>query len=124
MDLRKPDWLRAKLPTSAGYKATREIVDTHDLHTVCKSAQCPNMGECWSRGTATVMILGNICTRDCQFCSIAFGKPEETYVEVLERIQIFNENGGMVFNSIHNIQANTPTENVLAMFRAIKDSAS
>ena len=77
MDLRKPDWLRAKLPTSAGYKATREIVDTHDLHTVCKSAQCPNMGECWSRGTATVMILGNICTRSCRFCAIQTGRPTE-----------------------------------------------
>lgn len=77
MDNRKPDWLRAKLPTSAGYKATREIVDTHDLHTVCKSAQCPNMGECWSRGTATVMILGNICTRSCRFCAIQTGRPTE-----------------------------------------------
>ncbi|NQY32008.1 MAG: lipoyl synthase [Coraliomargarita sp.] len=77
MDLRKPDWLRAKLPTSAGYKLTREIVDTHNLHTVCKSAQCPNMGECWSRGTATVMILGNICTRSCTFCAIQTGRPTE-----------------------------------------------
>lgn len=77
MDLRKPDWLRAKLPTSAGYKHTREIVDTHDLHTVCKSAQCPNMGECWSRGTATVMILGNVCTRSCSFCAIQTGRPTE-----------------------------------------------
>lgn len=77
MENRKPDWLRAKLPTSAGYKATREIVDTHSLHTVCKSAQCPNMGECWSRGTATVMILGNICTRSCTFCAIQTGRPTE-----------------------------------------------
>ena len=77
MDNRKPTWLRAKLPTSAGYKATREIVDTHNLHTVCKSAQCPNMGECWSRGTATVMILGNVCTRSCSFCAIQTGRPTE-----------------------------------------------
>ena len=77
MDNRKPEWLRAKLPTSSGYKLTREIVDTHDLHTVCKSAQCPNMGECWSRGTATVMILGNICTRSCTFCAIQTGRPSE-----------------------------------------------
>ena len=77
MDNRKPEWLRAKLPTSSGYKLTREIVDTHDLHTVCKSAQCPNMGECWSRGTATVMILGNICTRSCTFCAIQTGRPYE-----------------------------------------------
>lgn len=77
MDLRKPDWLRAKLPSSPEYKKTREIVDTHDLHTVCKSAQCPNMGECWSRGTATVMILGNICTRSCRFCAVQTGRPTE-----------------------------------------------
>lgn len=77
MNNRKPEWLRAKLPTSVEYKAVREIVDTHDLHTVCKSAQCPNMGECWSRGTATVMILGNICTRSCTFCAINTGRPTE-----------------------------------------------
>jgi len=77
MDMRKPDWLRAKLPTSPEYKAVREIVDNNDLHTVCKSAQCPNMGECWSRGTATVMILGNICTRSCTFCAIQTGRPTE-----------------------------------------------
>ena len=77
MDNRKPEWLRAKLPTSKGYKETREIVDTHSLNTVCKSAQCPNMGECWSRGTATVMILGNICTRSCSFCAIQTGRPTE-----------------------------------------------
>jgi lipoic acid synthetase len=74
---RKPDWLRAKLPTSKEYKEVRGIVDSHDLHTVCKSAQCPNMGECWSRGTATVMILGNICTRSCRFCAIQTGRPTE-----------------------------------------------
>lgn len=77
MNNRKPEWLRAKLPTSVEYKAVREIVDTNDLHTVCKSAQCPNMGECWSRGTATVMILGNVCTRACTFCAIQTGRPTE-----------------------------------------------
>ncbi len=77
MENRKPEWLRAKLPTSAGYKLTREIVDSNNLHTVCKSAQCPNMGECWSRGTATVMILGNVCTRSCTFCAIQTGRPTE-----------------------------------------------
>jgi len=77
MDNRKPDWLRAKLPTSREYREVREIVDTNGLHTVCKSAQCPNMGECWSRSTATVMILGNICTRSCRFCAIQTGRPTE-----------------------------------------------
>lgn len=77
MSERKPDWLRAKLPTSKEYKEVRRIVDSHDLHTVCKSAQCPNLGECWSRGTATVMILGNICTRSCRFCAVQTGRPTE-----------------------------------------------
>jgi lipoic acid synthetase len=74
---RKPSWLRAKLPSGPGYQAVRSLVDEHKLHTVCQSAQCPNLGECWSRGTATVMILGNICTRSCNFCAIQTGRPTE-----------------------------------------------
>lgn len=74
---RKPKWLRAKLPTSPNYHDVREMVDNNSLHTVCQSAQCPNMGECWSRGTATLMILGNICTRACSFCAIQTGRPTE-----------------------------------------------
>jgi len=74
---RKPSWLRAKLPSGPGYAATRRLVDDSQLHTVCQSAQCPNLGECWSRGTATVMILGNICTRSCNFCAIQTGRPTE-----------------------------------------------
>jgi lipoic acid synthetase len=74
---RKPSWLRAKLPSGPGYQAVRALVDEHKLHTVCQSAQCPNLGECWSRGTATVMILGNICTRSCNFCAIQTGRPTE-----------------------------------------------
>lgn len=77
MVTRKPSWLRAKLPTSIGYRETTELVETHELHTVCKSAQCPNMGECWSRRTATLMILGNTCTRACTFCAINTGMPTE-----------------------------------------------
>jgi lipoic acid synthetase len=74
---RKPSWLRAKLPSGPGYSAVRKLVDENQLHTVCQSAQCPNLGECWSRGTATVMILGNICTRSCNFCAIQTGRPTE-----------------------------------------------
>ena len=74
---RKPDWLRARLPNGADYLETRRNVDEHKLHTVCQSAQCPNLGECWSRGTATVMILGNICTRSCTFCAVQSGRPTE-----------------------------------------------
>lgn len=77
MTSRKPDWLRAKLPNGKEYSVVRKMIDSSKLHTVCQSAQCPNMGECWSRGTATLMILGNICTRSCNFCAIQTGRPTE-----------------------------------------------
>jgi lipoic acid synthetase len=75
--LKKPEWLRAKLPSGPEFGKVRGLVDDNQLHTVCQSAQCPNMGECWSRGTATLMILGNICTRACSFCAVQTGKPTE-----------------------------------------------
>lgn len=73
---KKPDWLRVKLPTGEGYKKVRNVVSENHLHTICESGNCPNMGECWGSGTATFMILGNICTRSCGFCAVATGKPE------------------------------------------------
>ena len=72
---RKPDWLRVKLPTGKEYLQVRQIVSTHKLHTICESGNCPNMGECWGAGTATFMILGNVCTRSCGFCNVATGRP-------------------------------------------------
>lgn len=72
----KPDWLRVKLPIGESYKNVRGLVDTHKLHTICESGNCPNMGECWGEGTATFMILGNVCTRSCGFCAVATGKPD------------------------------------------------
>jgi lipoic acid synthetase len=72
----KPDWLRVKLPIGENYKHVRGLVDQHKLHTICESGNCPNMGECWGAGTATFMILGNICTRSCGFCAVATGRPE------------------------------------------------
>jgi lipoyl synthase len=74
--VKKPDWLRVKLPIGEEYKHVRGLVDTHKLHTICESGNCPNMGECWGAGTATFMILGNICTRSCGFCAVATGRPE------------------------------------------------
>jgi lipoic acid synthetase len=73
----KPKWLRAKFPSGPEYQAVNNLVETNKLHTVCQSAQCPNMGECWTRGTATLMILGNVCTRSCGFCAIQTGRPPE-----------------------------------------------
>ncbi|MEY4595057.1 MAG: Lipoyl synthase [Bacteroidota bacterium] len=72
----KPEWLKVKLPIGEEYRKVREIVSEHKLHTICQSGNCPNMGECWGAGTATFMILGNICTRSCGFCSVATGRPE------------------------------------------------
>lgn len=73
---KKPQWLRVKLPTGEKYRKVRSLVDEHKLHTICQSGSCPNMGECWGEGTATFMILGNICTRSCGFCGVQTGKPE------------------------------------------------
>src|SRR6201994_2583750 len=72
---RKPDWLRVKLPGGPEYAKVRKLVDNYKLHTICESGNCPNMGECWGAGTATFMILGNICTRSCSFCAVATGRP-------------------------------------------------
>jgi len=72
---RKPEWIRAKVPGGAGYERLKAIIDEHRLHTVCQEASCPNMGECWSRGTATIMILGDTCTRACGFCNVKTGRP-------------------------------------------------
>ncbi len=75
--IRKPDWLRVKLPVGPEYAKVRKLVDNYKLHTICESGNCPNMGECWGAGTATFMILGNVCTRSCSFCAVATGKPNE-----------------------------------------------
>ena len=74
---KKPDWIRVKAPVSEGYKRTRDIMQEHRLSTVCEEAGCPNVGECWSQGHATMMIMGEVCTRACTFCNIATGKPPE-----------------------------------------------
>jgi len=76
LKIKKPNWLRVKLPIGEEYRHVRTLVDTHKLHTICESGNCPNMGECWGAGTATFMILGNTCTRSCGFCAVATGKPD------------------------------------------------
>ena len=73
----KPDWLKIQIPSGVEYAAVKKIVQTHKLHTICEDGRCPNMAECWGAGTATFMILGNICTRSCSFCAVATGRPTE-----------------------------------------------
>ena len=82
----KPKWLRVKLPTGQSYKKVRRLVSNHKLHTICESGNCPNMGECWGAGTATFMILGNICTRSCGFCAVATGRPQAVDWSEPERV--------------------------------------
>ncbi len=82
----KPRWLRVKLPTGENYKNVRKLVDNYGLHTICQSGNCPNMGECWGAGTATFMILGNVCTRSCGFCSVKTGRPDAVDWDEPERV--------------------------------------
>lgn len=74
---KRPDWLKVRLPMGENYRNVRSIVDDFGLHTICQSGNCPNMGECWGAGTATFMILGNVCTRSCSFCAVKTGRPNE-----------------------------------------------
>lgn len=85
---KKPKWLKVKLPTGESYKKVRNLVSEHKLHTICESGNCPNMGECWGAGTATFMILGNVCTRSCGFCAVSTGRPDE--VDVFEPARVAN----------------------------------
>ncbi|MBK9737302.1 MAG: lipoyl synthase [Saprospiraceae bacterium] len=83
---KKPDWLRVKLPIGEDFKRVRALVDEYKLHTICQSGNCPNMGECWGSGTATFMILGNVCTRSCSFCAVKTGRPNEYDVDEPRRV--------------------------------------
>lgn len=82
----KPDWLKIKLPSGVEYSDVKQNVETHRLHTICESGKCPNQTECWGAGTATLMILGNVCTRSCMFCNVDTGKPEN--VDITEPLRV------------------------------------
>jgi lipoic acid synthetase len=84
---RKPPWLRVKLPTGAQYEEVRDIVHSHKLHTVCAESKCPNIAECWGRGTATLMLMGSVCTRACKFCAVSTGNPNG-WLDPLEPMQV------------------------------------
>ncbi len=84
--LRKPEWLKINIPSGKEYKSVRQIVESHKLHTICTSGHCPNMHECWGRGTATLMILGDICTRSCKFCNVKTGRPLPADLKEPERV--------------------------------------
>jgi len=139
----KPKWLRVKLPIGKKYTQLRSLVDKYKLHTICTSGGCPNMGECWVEGTATFMILGNICTRSCGFCSVATGRPNsvdwEEPEKVAQSIKIMKikhavitsvdrddlKDGGSIIwaktvEAIRRINPNTTLETLIPDFRGIK----
>ncbi|MCX8481439.1 MAG: lipoyl synthase [Sediminibacterium sp.] len=141
--LKKPNWLRVKLPIGENYKHVRNLVDTHNLHTICESGNCPNMGECWGEGTATFMILGNICTRSCQFCNVATGKPAavdwdepQRVAEAIHLMQVKHavvtsvdrdelaDGGSIIWHNtikaIKSLNPNTTLETLIPDFRAIE----
>ncbi len=84
--INKPDWLKVKIPSGKEYLRVKDVVETRGLHTICSSGKCPNQSECWTAGTATFMILGNTCTRSCQFCNVATGAGEE--VDIFEPAKV------------------------------------
>ncbi|HBK70426.1 MAG TPA: lipoyl synthase, partial [Flavobacteriaceae bacterium] len=86
LPLKKPKWIRVKLPVGKKYTELRGVVEKYNLNTICTSGSCPNMGECWSEGTATFMILGNTCTRSCGFCGVKTGRPETVDWEEPEKV--------------------------------------
>ena len=142
--IKKPNWLRVKLPIGESYKHVRGLVDNHKLHTICESGNCPNMGECWGEGTATFMILGNVCTRSCAFCAVATGRPDpvdwDEPQRVAEAIHLMKvkhavitsvdrdelKDGGSIiwYNTIKAVKAlnpNTTLETLIPDFRGFKD---
>ena len=141
---RKPSWLKVKLPTASSYKHVKSITKSNNLHTICESGNCPNMGECWGAGTATFMILGNICTRSCGFCNVMTGRP--LAVEVLEPLKIarsiklmkvkhavitsvdrddLKDGGASIWvetiNAVRKINPNTTMETLIPDFKGKKD---
>ncbi len=142
---KKPDWLRVKLPIGEEYKHVRSLVDTHKLHTICESGNCPNMGECWGEGTATFMILGNICTRSCGFCAVATGRPlavdwdePQRVAEAIHLMKVKHavitsvdrdelKDGGSIiwYNTIKAVQAlnpDTTMETLIPDFKAMEEN--
>jgi lipoyl synthase len=142
--VKKPNWLRVKLPIGESYKHVRSLVDTHKLHTICESGNCPNMGECWGEGTATFMILGNICTRSCGFCAVATGRPlavdfdepqrvaeaihlmkvKHAVLTSVDRDELKDGGSTIWYNTIKAVKALNPTttlETLIPDFRGFKD---
>ena len=125
--VKKPNWLRVKLPIGEKYRHVRNLVDKYNLHTICQSGNCPNMGECWGAGTATFMILGNVCTRGCSFCAVKTGRPTE-YDEdeprrVAEAIQLMEVKHAVLTSVNRDELKDRGAEIWYQTVRAIKESS-
>jgi lipoic acid synthetase len=122
--LRKPDWIRVKAPTSEGYRKTRDIMRENRLVTVCEEAGCPNVGECWSQGHATMMIMGEICTRGCTFCNVATGRPDALDVFEPARVAVAVEKLGLNHVVITSVDrddlADGGAEHIAQTIRAVR----
>jgi len=120
----RPKWLRVKLPTGKEYRKVRELVSEHKLHTICESGNCPNMGECWGAGTATFMILGNVCTRSCGFCAVSTGRPEQVDISepynVAQSIKLMEVKHAVITSVDRDDLADGGTEIWVATIRAIR----
>jgi len=139
---KKPDWLRVKLPAGPEFRKVRQLVDNYKLHTICESGSCPNMGECWGAGTATFMILGNVCTRSCSFCAVATGRPSEydtdeprRVAEAIKLMQVkhavitsvnrdeLKDRGAEVwYQTVRQIKENTPETTIETLIPDVKNN--
>jgi lipoyl synthase len=120
--LRKPEWLRVRAPGSPGYNATRDIVKSHGLVTVCEEAACPNIGECWSKSHATMMILGEICTRACAFCNVSTGKPGPVDATEPQRVAQAVAKMGLAHVVITSVDRDDLADGGAAHFAAVVDA--
>jgi len=122
--LRKPDWIRVKAPTSQGYRDTKKVLQDNSLTTVCAEAGCPNVGECWSQGHATMMIMGDICTRGCSFCNIATGRPDALDVfepgRVADAVEKLGLNHVVITSVDRDDLADGGAEHIAQTIRAIR----
>ena len=118
---RLPDWLKRRLPADAGYGHTKDVIESLGQETICTNANCPNQGECWQRGTATVLILGNICTRNCKFCSVGHGKPEKPDAEEPGRVAAMAKRMGLKYLVITSVDRDDLTDGGAGHFRDVID---
>ncbi len=118
---RRPDWLKVKLPGGPNYKSLSRVMDKGKLHTVCEEAKCPNLGECWGRGTATIMILGNSCTRDCGFCAVRTSRPAEIDPTEADRVAKVVEKMALKYAVITSVTRDDLADGGARMFANVID---